>query len=340
MNRRKILYFICWFAPHLMGCEPETKLEFPTVFTLPAHEITRFSAHSGGETLQEGSFPVIARGICWNTVGQPTILEDTTLNGQGPGAFQSVMQGLHPDITYYVRAYATTSVGTAYGEEHTFRTSNLPEYLHPQLTYEQITDIDGNYYYTIVIGQQVWMAQNLQTTHFANGDRIEYVSKNWSTTYTAAWCYPKDDPALNLDYGKLYNGYTARDPRNPCPNGWHVPSKEDWKTLSDFLGGDSLAVGKIKTNGKSYNGQNFWANLNPGTTNESGFSALPGGSRNPNGFFSGFVVNGEFFEGFGHVGVWWDADAGSRWLMFHEDYFYPFSSVNTSAGYCIRCVKD
>ncbi|WP_373497432.1 hypothetical protein [Aquiflexum sp.] len=147
----------------------------PKVVTTPVHEITRFSAQSGGEVVQEGTHSVIARGVCWNSFGNPTILEDTTLNRHGPGTFQSHILGLLPNITYFVRAYSISSSGTAYGEEQRFRISTIPEYLHPKLHYELITDIDGNYYYTIGIGHYVWMAQNLRTTRFSNGDRIDHV---------------------------------------------------------------------------------------------------------------------------------------------------------------------
>lgn len=338
-SHRKLLTFFCFFATILMGCETEDQV-LPKVFTIPPHEITRYSAQSGGEVVQEGTHPVMTRGVCWNSFGQPTIMEDTTLNGQGPGTFQSNMLGLLPNITYFVRAYSISSAGIAYGEEQSFRTNTIPEYLNSQLHYEQITDRDGNYYYTIVIGQQVWMAQNLRTTRFANGDRIDHVPDYWVGNHLAAWCYPNNNRELDMDYGKMYNGYAALDPRNPCPNGWHVPVQEDWQVLSNFLGGDELAGGKLKSNGKSHLSQSFWTNSQISISNESGFSALPGGSRNPNGFFSGILFNEEIFPGFGHLGVWWSADAGSRLLYFHENNFYSNSIPHKTAAYCIRCIKD
>ena len=132
-----------------------------------------------------------------------------------------------PGTTYYIRAYAINSVGTAYGNEQSFTTAT------------QITDTDGNVYHSVTIGTQTWMVENLKTTHYRNGESIANVKefKAWFVLTSSAWCDNMNDPANGTKYGKLYNGYAVMDSRKIAPAGWHVPTDAEWTTMTDYLGG-------------------------------------------------------------------------------------------------------
>ncbi|MBK8503768.1 MAG: fibrobacter succinogenes major paralogous domain-containing protein [Saprospiraceae bacterium] len=137
-----------------------------------------------------------------------------------------------------------------------------------------VTDIDGNLYRTIKIGTQEWMAENLRTTRYTNGEMISKVnnSTTWPNANYGAWCWYDTSSTYELPYGKLYNWYAVNDGRGLCPTGWHEPTDAEWTTLTDFLGGLSLAGGPMKAAGTAH-----WKTPNTGATNASGFSGLPGG---------------------------------------------------------------
>nr|MBC8213906.1 fibrobacter succinogenes major paralogous domain-containing protein [Candidatus Neomarinimicrobiota bacterium] len=142
-----------------------------------------------------------------------------------------------------------------------------------------MTDIDGNTYQTIQIGTQIWTTTNLKVTHYRNGDAIltGYSNSEWSDlddTETGAYAV-YDNNETNADtYGYLYNWYAVDDRRNIAPEGWHIPSDQEWQILVDFLG-ESVAAGKMQETGTEH-----WDSPNSSATNESGFTALPGGYRN------------------------------------------------------------
>jgi uncharacterized protein (TIGR02145 family) len=189
-----------------------------------------------------------------------------------------------------------------------------------------VTDIDGNVYKTVKIGNQLWMAENLKTTRYRNGDPIPNVADNteWENLTTGAYS------TYNLSYGRLYNWYAVSDGRNVCPAGWHIPSKTEWEQLSSFLGGTAVAGGKMKEAGYSH-----WNSPNTGATNESGFTALGGGARSSNGLFNNF----------GYTALWWCSTpdlSKYAWAWFVNS---DNTSLNTgvdynTGGYALRCLKD
>ena len=192
---------------------------------------------------------------------------------------------------------------------------------------------DGYTYPSIVLGNgQEWMAENLRTTTYANGDPIPNVTDNtqWSTLTTGAWAHYNNDSQYENPYGKLYNWYTVADSRNVCPTGWHTPTDAEWTVLSDYLGGESVAGGKMKSTSTQY-----WISPNTDATNESGFSGLPGGWRYP---------NGSFYD-VGYSGFWWSSteyDAGSAWSRGLD---YTLGEVlrgyeDKQKGLAVRCLKD
>lgn len=183
----------------------------------------------------------------------------------------------------------------------------------------------------VTIGTQVWMVKNLDVDHYRNGDVIPQVTDatEWANLTTGAWCYNDNDANNGTTYGKLYNWYAVNDSRGLAPEGWHVPSDEEWTTLSTYLGGESVAGGKLKEAGTTH-----WQSPNEGATNETGFSALPGGYRNLSGTFSSI----------GYYGYWWSSTesyttyAWGRYLLYYgsnlyRDYYYK------DYGFAVRCVK-
>jgi uncharacterized protein (TIGR02145 family) len=182
---------------------------------------------------------------------------------------------------------------------------------------------------TVKIGTQIWMAENLNISHFRNGDPIpeaktdaEWVEK------TPAWCYYNNDPKNGQKYGKLYNWYALTDPRGLAPEGWHIPNGADWDKLGTFLGGISEAGTKMKS-------KTGW-NENGNGTNESGFSGLPGSLRYEDGQFNDL----------GRMGFWWSttrniAGTLSYTLNLSNGYMgWGIGKANESYGFAVRCIKD
>jgi len=194
-------------------------------------------------------------------------------------------------------------------------------------------DGDGNVYDTVVIGTQVWLAENLKTTKYNNGVSIPLVTDNnqWVSMSSAAFCWHGNNPAIvKKDFGALYNWWAAKV-SFLCPMGYHVPSNEEWQTLIDYLGGEEIAGDKLKATGTQ-----FWGSGN-NATNETGFTAMPGGMRSPN--------DGTFRELMGS-GSWWssslgiDNDSGWRVDMYDSLSGAYLMGLSKKAGYSVRCIKD
>jgi uncharacterized protein (TIGR02145 family) len=196
-------------------------------------------------------------------------------------------------------------------------------------------DIDGNEYQVIKIGSQWWMAENLKVTHYRNGDPIPEVtdSSAWSDLYSGAYCNYDNHEGNASVYGRLYNWLAVNDSRNIAPEGWHVPSDAEWQTLVNYLGGNTVAGGKMKETGTVH-----WNSPNTGATNESGFTALPGGGR-ASGLF------GSDFDGMGEIAAFWSStsySSNNAWARFLE---YEHAEVNRAFavkryGLSVRCVTQ
>jgi uncharacterized protein (TIGR02145 family) len=318
-------YYVRAYAVNAQGIAYGEVLNFVTLFGIPIVSTQTYfvginnTALSGGNVSDAGGFEVTGRGICWGTSPNPTISGNKTVDGSGLGIFGSTATNLLPNTIYYIRAYASNSAGTAYGQDVQVNTATFSP---------PVTDIDGNVYGTVVIGTQTWMAENLKTTRYKDGSSIPYVLDNttWSNLSSGAWSYFNHDNNNNAIYGKLYNGYAVADTRGLCPAGWHVPADGEWTTLENYLGGSSVAGGKMKAV------SSLWINPNTGATNESGFSGLPGGYR-----------ENVSFLGLGEVGVWWSSSESSSSVAGIR-YLNSFSSGQESFmktyGFSVRCLKD
>lgn len=204
------------------------------------------------------------------------------------------------------------------------------------VTGSTVTDIDGNIYKTVKIGNQVWMAENLKTTHYRNGDPILTTVPDTLNYLTEAmpkyqFIY-KNDPENLAIYGRLYTWYAATDNRNICPVGWHLPTIEEFKTLDSALGGKNAAIGKLKATGTQH-----WLAPNADATNESGFNGLPGGWRSVKGKYGGL----------GKYGHWWCSNRQTEeyvfrmFLSFDEScYKNHLGSSDPQNAWSVRCVKD
>jgi uncharacterized protein (TIGR02145 family) len=197
---------------------------------------------------------------------------------------------------------------------------------------DPVTDIDGNTYKTVLIGTQIWMAQNLTTTRFSDGTEIPHImsSTDWNNLTTPGYCCYNNDGEYNKDtYGALYNSYAVNTGKL-CPTGWHVPEKEEWELLREFLG-DTITGG----NGLKETGTEHWASQNKGTDNSSGFSALPSGIR----YFEGTFSSINTFTSF-----WSATETGQnkQWYLslYYGDASVQMSSISKKCGFSVRCVKD
>ena len=203
----------------------------PILTTAAITALGATTAVSGGTITSDGGAAVTVSGICWGTTALPVIGgPNTTTNGTLTGTFPSTMTGLTNGTTYYVRAYATNSIGTGYGNQVTFLT--------------KVADNDGNTYNTVMIGTQVWMAENLKTTKFNNNSAIVNVTDNtaWTGLSTPGYCWYNNDAGNKPIYGAIYNWF-AVNTGNLCPTGWHVPTDAEYDTLELFLGIPADTVG-------------------------------------------------------------------------------------------------
>ncbi len=194
-------------------------------------------------------------------------------------------------------------------------------------------DYDGNAYPTFVIGNQVWMKDNLRVTHYRNGDAIpkETEDEAWAEYVSGAYCFYQNNYLAIGDkyYGALYNWYAIDDSRGLCPSGWHVPTDSEWTELTTYLGGLDVAGGKMKSI------SDLWELPNTDASNISTFSGLPGGNR----FFSG---------GFGSIGIhgyWWSSSAYSSDRAWGRTLNYLHGKVNVynfevGCGHSVRCIRD
>ncbi len=192
-----------------------------------------------------------------------------------------------------------------------------------------VSDVDGNVYKTVLIGNQEWMTENLKVDHFNDGIPIPMVNNNneWKSITVPAYCFYEDNPTYNNQYGKLYNWYVVSTSHNICPSGWHVPNNDDWKMLLDYLGGDSIAGNLLKST-------KYW-NENRNGDNSTGFNALPAGLHRKNGLYQTKGEDAFFWSATQKS----DAIAWCYLLYFNDNYLYK-DGTSKNDGLSIRCVKD
>ena len=205
-----------------------------------------------------------------------------------------------------------------------------------------IKDVDGNSYKTVQIGTQIWMAENLKTSRYNDETEIPSVKDNPNLlSINRGWSEYNNDPALGSKYGKLYDWYTidkaSNENKNICPNGWHLPSIEEWKTLVNYLGGNEVAGNNLKAVGTEN-----WLTSDQTTTNAALFDALPGGES--------FIPNTDqtLFEKLGSTGTWWSYDyeesnydvAALAIILSTGNGKINYRNAYKREGLSVRCLKD
>jgi uncharacterized protein (TIGR02145 family) len=206
-----------------------------------------------------------------------------------------------------------------------------------------VTDYDGNVYQTVLIGDQCWMMENLKVTHYRNGDPIPHVTDGgtWSEDTSGAYCNYDNDSANVATYGRLYNWHAVDDSRNIAPAGWHVPTDDEWKQLEMHLGMSQAEADDVGWRGTDEGGKlkeagtTHWQSPNTGATNESGFTALPGGYRHNDGTFYHMGDNAYFWSSteIGSDYAWARHLTYSSSLVFRYDNYRRY-------GFSVRCVRD
>jgi len=356
-------YYVRAYATNSAGTSYGNQQEFttisaaalPTVTTATVTDILATSATGGGNVTDDGGNEVTARGVVWDEVENPTIESNIgiTTDGTGTGEFVSSITSLSPLTTYYVRAYATNSEGTSYGNSESFTTTE------PGIIYgDGVTDVDGNFYVSVIIGDQEWTAQNLRVTNYADNTPITtgLLGTDWELATEGAYTiYPFEDiDGLNSDaevleaYGAFYNWHAVADSRGLCPTGWHVPSNDEITQLIDYVSSvnseeyvasqlkscrqvDSPLGGECSTT--EHPRWDSHASLY-GTDNY-GFSALPGGLHD--------YIDDSYYVGMN--GNWWvttEYDEYDAWgygmavgsIEVQQEYW------DKNYGRSVRCVKD
>jgi uncharacterized protein (TIGR02145 family) len=250
--------------------------------------------------------------------GASVTADQSPVNGLSPTPVNAVIPGLLSGQTYHYRVKGTSAGGTSNGDDKTFTTT--------------VADKDGNVYNIVAIGTQVWMKENLKTTKYKDGTDIPLVTDltEWSNLTTPGYSWYYNDAATYKNkYGALYNGFTVTTDKL-CPSGWHVPTDIEWTTLTTYLGGESIAGSKLKEAGTSY-----WDYPNTGATNETNFTALPGGYRVNTGTFSHEKTDG----------TWWSSSEFSSTFGWFRQMNSSSSNVYRinilkSMGLSVRCVRD
>ena len=323
-------YYVRAFATNSAGTTYGNEMSFttlavilPTISTSAITSITSTYAVSGGNITNDGGGIIAARGLVWSTFTNPSldINQGSSYDGNGTGGWTRTIYNLIPGNTYYVRAFATNSAGTAYGNELSFV---------PQNTISSVT-----------IGNQIWSNTNLDVTTYRDGTSIPQVTDPtaWANLTTGAWCYYTNITNIGTTYGRLYNWYAVagihdNDPNTPnkilAPTGWHIATDAEWSTLTTYLGGENVAGGKMKSTGTT-----LWQTPNTAATNLSGFNGFPGGVRQFNGAFGYINANG----------YWWSSselnstDAWNRNLNYNSEMSFR-NYVSKKEGLSVRLVKD
>lgn len=345
------------FALHVQ-CAPPT---VPIVTTGYVYNITAVSAECGGEVLGTGGETVTARGVCWSTTLNPTVDDYYTVDGANTGAFSSHITGLDTSVTYYVRAYATNSVGTAYGDEVNFTTASGDR--EPCPGAPTVVDFDGNVYNTIKLGQQCWMKENLRTTHYADGIEIPALTSSGSSpNNTLPFRFTPDHNENDIPiYGYRYNWFavmhgassSSSNPSNVqgiCPVGWHVPSSDEWTQLINYVSSvTDFACAIIPqmtfVYGKALasNTTDWWnsgSQCSPGYggggNNSTHFTLMPAGYNHYNGYGG---------NGYGYAAYQWSSTECSNSQSYRMHLFYNATAAGVGKqdkqdGLSVRCLRD
>ena len=324
----------------------------PRVITKNVGSITDTTAIVGCEVRSDGNDDVITRGVCWGVSPNPTISNNHTTDGLGLGDYSGILYGLNSGETYYVRAYATNNIGTAYGNQLSFTTG---EWMCGTGT---IVDADGNRYNTVQIGSQCWMKENLRTTKYSNGISIpqgDPMATTMPDKDSPTWFYPGNTASNKPIFGLLYNwGGAMRGESssnsNPsgvqgiCPIGWHIPSYAEWVQLTDYLsintqfscGENNTYIAKSLASAFGWNSctGTCYVGDTPNNNNTTGFGALPAGT----------VWKTDVRQFGSHAYIWSATQTSTGWAHYLDistnNATVDFPSQSKQLVHSVRCIKD
>ncbi len=362
-------YYVRAYATNSVGTAYGNEVSFttssvsqlPTVITTAANNVTDITAICGGIVTNDGGNSVIVRGVCYSTSHNPTTSDSHTTDGDGLGSFTCNLTGLVLGTTYYVRAYAINSMGTAYGNEMSFTTTLF------NCGSSTLVDIDNNVYNTVQIGQQCWMKENLRTTKYADGTPIAHGMGH--SLETAHWYFPENDPYGPASYGLLYNWpavmrNSSSSSTNPsgvqgiCPNGWHVPSDAEWTQLTNYVssqsqyvcGSDSTFIAKALADSTGWDYDNHTCAVGnfPGNNNATGFSALPASYYEITHGYGGTISGGNYLDIGGRAFFWSSTEPTNHCAIFYTilcglqylERYSQYSSESKYRGMSVRCLKN
>ena len=338
-------------------------LKGPAVFTLPVvttsdpYSITNTTAIIWGYVIEDGGAAITEKGIYYSISTNPKITGTRLILPDNSSDGTITLSGLSPNTTYYVKAFAVNTEGESLGEEISFTTDVadcIPDDIFTDASELDNTKIgtftdsrDDTEYYWVKIGKQIWMAENLNASFFRNGDTIAEARTNeeWTEgTYTYEtnpfWCYYNNDKANAEKYGKLYNWYAVDNERGLCPEGWHIPSDNEWKELEMVLGmsqndTDIEDDWRGTEEGSKLKAKCGWKSKGFGS-NSSGFSALPGGRREK---------GGEFYKTIGLKAYFWSSTYELYNYVIYRQLNSNHSTVfrdhgDNDNGFSVRCIKN
>ena len=330
-NRSGNAYGVLYYFTTLPG-----NVVIPDIITVTPEVVGVDSAQLGGKIVPDYASGITEKGVYWGTSANPQNTGIKIKAGSGPERYTVTVNSLAPDTKYYVRAFIKISNAEYLGMQVSFKTRLFlsgEKVFNNTVSYGTVTDINGNAYKTVNIGSQTWMAENLKTTKYNDGTTIPHVPgiSGWKILESPAYCwYNNLDENKDLS-GAHYNWYTVSTGKL-CPAGWHVPTDQEWTILTDYLGGLSTAGAKMKENGFTH-----WEEPNVGSTNSSGFTALPAGQRRG--------IQGTF-TGLGLYDSWWS----STEYNIYKAWYRSVATINTEVwrssgtikqtGMSIRCIKD
>lgn len=358
------IYYVRAYATNISSTAYGNEVSFTSggsingisISTLTISNISDTGATCGGNITYNSGSAVIARGVCWSTSVNPTLINPHSIDGTGIGVFSSTLSSLLPGTMYFVRSYATNSVNTQYGNQISFTTLNSSG--STCTGSNTVSDIDGNVYNIVTIGNQCWMKENLKTTRYRNGTPIpgNLNNTNWAGSLSGAQADYNNNTLNTAIFGKLYNYYAVADPSGLCPAGWHVPTNVEWNDLVRFLDpsidsllpypttfiSQSLIAGEmLKSTGDIHAGTGLW--FSPNIANDiTGFSAYPGGFRrgnvnsSSNGTYSGINIRG----------IWWSStpfpgtNSAIIRSLYSPDSAIYYGKTNKTEGCSVRCVRD
>lgn len=345
MNKIKnTVYLVILSLIVFSACKKESTIPEFTSITFDNLSETGFICYA--VINDDGGTEITSKGFVWDTVTSPDLNSNIgfTENGTGTEEFSHDFTDLLPGTKYYVKSYATNEIGTSYGDELEI-TTNEPVWNGTSCTdAETITDIEGNVYRTVAIGDQCWLVENLKTSKLNDGTDLTNITTNseWNSTSLAAYSWYGNDDSNKEEYGAFYN-YYAVETDKLCPEGWHVATDDDWKELEGFVDSE-YGVGNAEWENESWRGSDIGTKLKDryvwpyggSGTDDFGFEFKPNGYRD--------AVTGEF-DRMGEWGTVWchknadEAQYFRRELSGNESKSARYNS-NPRTGYAVRCIKD